>query len=62
MDSSLKILKFYTKSEVPSNSERIMPVALVIIKLRLSESISQLVSYSVSRINFKKKILGKFFN
>ena len=51
----------YSKSEVrpkknspcpdkaTSNSEKIKPVALAVIELRLSEGISQSVTYSVSR-------------
>ena len=35
------------RAEVTSNSEKIKPVALAIIELRLSEGISQLLSQSV---------------
>ena len=35
--------------EAMSNSEKIKPVALAIIELRLSEGISQLLSQSVTR-------------
>ena len=35
------------RAEAMSNSEKIKPVALVIIKLRLSEGISQSVTQSV---------------
>ena len=37
-------------AKATSNSERIMPIALAIIKLRLSEGISQLLSQSVRRL------------
>ena len=36
------------RAEVMSNSEKIMPVVLAVIKLRLSEGISQSVSQSVT--------------
>jgi len=37
-----------SQAEPMSNSETIKPVALTIVKLRLSEGISQSVSWSVS--------------
>ena len=36
-------------AEATSNSEKIKPVALAIIKLHFSEGISELLSYSVSQ-------------
>ena len=36
-----------SRAEATSNSEKIKPVALAVIELRLSEGISQLVSQSV---------------
>ena len=45
-----------SQDEVTSNSEKTKPVALVVIKLRLSEGIRQAVSQSVeipSNIHFK---------
>ena len=38
-----------SQSKATSNSEKIKPVALAIIKLRLSEGISQLLTYSFSQ-------------
>ena len=37
------------RAEATSNSEKIKPVALAVIELRLSEGISQLLTQSVSR-------------
>ena len=37
------------QAEATSNSEKIKPIALAIIELRLSEGISQSVTQSVSR-------------
>jgi len=38
-----------SRAEVTSDSEKIKPVALVVIELRLSEGIRQLVSQSIGR-------------
>ena len=52
MKNALYILQ-YAKStcraEAMSNSEKIKPIALAVIELRLFEGISQLLSQSVSR-------------
>ena len=37
------------RAEVMSNSEKVKSVALAVIELRLSEAISQSVTYSISR-------------
>ena len=51
-----------SRAEATSNSEKIKPIALTIIELRLSEGISQLRTQSVTRkfrkINLKKIIRG----
>ena len=38
------------RAKATSNSEKIKPVALAVIELRLSEGISQSVTYSVSQL------------
>ena len=48
------------RAEATSNSEKIKPVALAIIELRLSEGISQLLTYSVSRKIPLNKLFLKF--
>jgi len=52
-----------SRAEATLNSEEIKPVAIVIIKLRWSEGIRQLLSQSVSQLKFrylKKKFHGNF--
>ena len=51
------IPKGTSRAEVTSNSEKIKPIALAVIKLRLSEGISQLISQN--SVNFKKKFCSK---
>ena len=56
------------RAEATSNSEKIKPVALAVIELRLSEGISQLLTYSVSRkfrrikknLKFRSNLLKAF--
>ena len=43
------MLKGTSQAKTTSNSEKIKPVTLAIIKLRLSEGISQSVTQSISR-------------
>ena len=43
-----------SRAEAKSNSEKIKPVALVIIELRLFEGISQLLTQSVNRNSVKQ--------
>ena len=52
MKNALYVLRYakrHLSAEVTSNSEKIKPVALAIIKLRLSEGISQSVTYLLSQ-------------
>ena len=53
------MLKGTCRAEATSNSEKIKPVALAVIELCLSEGISQLLAYSVSR-KFCQIIFFKF--
>ena len=56
------------RAKATSNSEKIKPVALAVIELRLSEGISQLLAYSVSRkfhqiiffLKFRSNLLKAF--
>ena len=43
------LLKGTCQAEATSNSEKIKPIALAVIELRLSEGISQLLTQSVSQ-------------
>ena len=52
MKNALYVLRYAKRrlsAEATSNSEKIKPVALAFIELRLSEGVSQSDSYSVSR-------------
>ena len=50
MNNALYILRCAkNRAEATSNSEKIKPIALAVIELRLSEGISQSVTQSVSR-------------
>ena len=49
------------QTELTSNSEKIKPVALAVIKLCLTEGISQSVSQSVEKIPLKK-IMATYWN
>ena len=49
---ALQYAKGTCLAKVTSNSEKIKPVALTVIELRLSEGISQLLSQLVSPRNF----------
>ena len=51
-----------SRDEATSNSEKIKPVALAVIKLCLSEGISQLLSQSVEKqiFKFRSKLLKAF--
>ena len=52
MKNALYVLRYAKntcRAEATSNSEKIKPVALAVIELRLSEGISQSVTQSVSR-------------
>ena len=46
-NDALYVLRYSCLAEMTSNSEKIKPVALSVIKLRLSEGISQLLTQSV---------------
>ena len=52
-----------SRNEATSNSEKIKPVALAIIELRLAESIRQVVSQSVEHsIDFFFKFEATYWN
>ena len=49
MKNALYMPKGTCRAEATSNTEKIKPVALAVIELRLSEGISQLLTYLLSQ-------------